>query len=460
MKIIIIGNGKVGYTLAQQLSGEDHELTLIDHKAEALKNADGVLDVLCTVGNGASIQTLLEAGVRSSDLVVAVTGSDELNIVCCLIAKKLGARHTVARIRSPEYFKEANLLKREVGLNLVINPEYAAAQEISRLLRVPSAFSVETFARGLVEMIGFPVKESDGLAGISLFEYNRRHPNGVLLCAVVRGEEVIVPDGSFVPQIGDKAYIIGSQQETVAFFRLLRRDSGSIRHITVLGGSRISTYLTWAVQKVGMQVRIVEQNEDKCLTLAEKLPQAVIIQGDGTDSAVIEQEDLLNTDAFITLTNRDEENLLMAMTALRHGVSKVIAKMNRPNYTDMMRQFGVDSIISPKDITANQISAYVRSLAGSQGSAVENLYRLLGGKIEAVEFAASEGSRVLDTPLKDLKPVGGLVAAIVREGRIIIPDGNTAIHAGDRVIVISKGDALKSLDDLLRHPQAKPGGAK
>ncbi len=460
MKIIIIGNGKVGYTLAQQLSGEDHELTLIDHKAEALKNADGVLDVLCTVGNGASIQTLLEAGVRSSDLVVAVTGSDELNIVCCLIAKKLGARHTVARIRSPEYFKEANLLKREVGLNLVINPEYAAAQEISRLLRVPSAFSVETFARGLVEMIGFPVKDSDGLAGISLFEYNRRHPNGVLLCAVVRGEEVIVPDGSFVPQIGDKAYIIGSQQETVAFFRLLRRDSGIIRHITVLGGSRISTYLTWAVQKVGMQVRIVEQNEDKCLTLAEKLPQAVIIQGDGTDSAVIEQEDLLNTDAFITLTNRDEENLLMAMTALRHGVSKVIAKMNRPNYTDMMRQFGVDSIISPKDITANQISAYVRSLAGSQGSAVENLYRLLGGKIEAVEFAASEGSRVLDTPLKDLKPVGGLVAAIVREGRIIIPDGNTAIHAGDRVIVISKGDALKSLDDLLRHPQAKPGGAK
>ncbi len=460
MKIIIIGNGKVGYTLARQLAGEDHELTLIDHKAEALKNADGVLDVLCTVGNGASIQTLLEAGVRSADLVVSVTGSDELNIVCCLIAKKLGAKHTVARIRNPEYYKEANLLKREVGLNMVINPEYAAAQEISRLLRVPTAFSVETFARGLVEMIGFPVKESDGMAGISLFEYNRRHPNGVLLCAVVRGEEVIVPGGSFVPQIGDKAYIIGSQQETAKFFHLLGRDSGIIRHITVLGGSRIATYLTWAVQKVGMDVRIVEQDGEKCLTLAEKLPQAVIIQGDGTDAAVIEQEDLLTTDAFITLTNRDEENLLMAMSALRRGVSKVIAKMNRPNYTEMMRQFGVDSIISPKDITANQISAYVRSLAGSQGSAVENLYRLLGGKIEAVEFAASEGSRALDTPLKDLRPVGGLVAAIVREGRIIIPDGNTSICAGDRVIVISKGDSLKSLDDILKHPQSKPGGAK
>lgn len=407
MKIIIIGNGKVGYTLARQLSGEDHELVLIDRRAEALKNADGVLDVLCVVGNGASIQTLLEAGVRSSDLVVAVSGSDELNIVCCLIAKKLGAKHTVARIRNPEYYKEANLLKREVGLNMVINPEYAAAQEISRLLRVPTAFSVETFARGLVEMIGFPVKESDGLAGLTLFEYNRRHPNGVLMCAVIRGEEVIVPDGSFVPQVGDKAYIIGSQQETARFFHTLGRDSGVIRHITVLGGSKIATYLAWAVQKVGMDVRIVEQDGEKCLALADKLPQAVIIQGDGTDSSVIEQEDLLNTDAFITLTNRDEENLLMAMTALRHGVSKVIPKMNRPNYTGMMRQFGVDSIISPKDITANQISAYVRSLAGSQGSAVENLYRLLGGKIEAVEFTASDGSRVLDTPLKDLKPPAG-----------------------------------------------------
>ena len=244
MKIIIIGNGKVGYTLARQLSGEDHDLVLIDQRAEALQNADGVLDVLCLEGSGASIQVLLEAGVRQAELVVAVTGSDELNIVCCLIAKKLGARHTVARIRSPEYFKEANLLKREIGLNMIINPEYAAAQEISRLLRVPTAFSVESFARGLVEMIGFPVAESDGLAGVTLYEYNKRHPNGVLICAVVRGEEVFVPNGGFVPQVGDKAYVIGSQRETAQFFRGLGRDGNRIRQITVLGGSRIATYLT------------------------------------------------------------------------------------------------------------------------------------------------------------------------------------------------------------------------
>lgn len=452
MKIIIIGNGKVGYTLAQQLSGdgEDHDLVLIDKNAEALRNADGVLDILCREGSGASIQVLLEAGVRSADLVVAVTGSDELNIVCCLIAKKLGAKHTVARVRSPEYYKEANLLKREIGVSMIINPEYAAAQEISRLLRVPAAFSVETFARGLVEMIGFPLLESDGLAGIPLAEYNRRHPNGVLMCAAIRGEEVFVPNGAFVPQIGDKVYVIGSQRETARFFASLGRSGSGIRHITVLGGSKIATYLAWAVEKVGMKVRIVEQDPEKCQALAEKLPETMIIQGDGTDSAVIETENLLSTDAFIALTNRDEENLLMAMSAQRAGVTKVIAKMNRLNYIEMMREFGVDSIISPKEITANQISAYVRAITGTQGSAVEHLYKLLGGAIEAVEFTAVPTTSFLDKPLKELRLKDGmLVAAIAREGRTIIPDGNTSIHVGDRVIVMAKSFFLHELDDIL-----------
>ena len=452
MKIIIIGNGKVGYTLAQQLSGdgEDHDLVLIDKNPDALRNADGVLDILCMEGSGASIQVLLEAGVRSADLVVAVTGSDELNIVCCLIAKKLGAKHTVARIRSPEYYKEANLLKREIGVSMIINPEYAAAQEISRLLRVPAAFSVEAFARGLVEMIGFPLLESDGLAGIPLAEYNRRHPNGVLMCAAIRGGEVFVPNGAFVPQVGDKVYIIGSQRETARFFESLGRSGSGIRHITVLGGSKIATYLAWAVEKVGMKVRIVEQDPAKCEALADKLPGSLIIQGDGTDSAVIETENLLSTDAFIALTNRDEENLLMAMSAQRAGVTKVIAKMNRLNYIEMMREFGVDSIISPKEITANQISAYVRAIAGTQGSAVEHLYKLLGGAIEAVEFTAVPSTSFLDKPLKNLQlKEGMLVAAIAREGKTIIPDGNTSIHVGDRVIVMAKSFFLHELDDIL-----------
>ena len=452
MKIMIIGCGKVGFTLARQLSGENHELVLLDHRAEAMQVADSSLDLMCVEGSGASIQTLREAGVKDTELVVAVTGSDELNIVCCLIAKKLGARHTVARIRSPEYYREANLLKREIGLNMIINPEFAAAAEISRILRVPSAFSVESFARGLVELIGFPIMESDGLAGLTLFEYNKKHPNGVLMCAAVRGGVVHVPNGRFVPQVGDKAYMIGSTQELAKFFRALGRDSGHVRSVTALGGSRIATYLTWAVEKVGMKVRIVEQDESKCRSLSEKLPDSLVIQGDGTDSEVIEAEGLLDTDAFIALTNRDEENLLMAMTAQRHGVKKVIAKMSRPNYIDMMRESGVDSIISPKDITANQISAYVRAMARSEGSAVENVYKPLGGAVEAVEFTATATAKFLDTPLKDLgrrlKP-GILVAAIAREGKTIIPDGSTAIRAGDKVIIMAKSIFLQELDEIL-----------
>ena len=451
MKIMIIGCGKVGFTLARQLSGENHELVLLDHRAEAMQVADSSLDLMCVEGSGASIQTLREAGVKDTELVVAVTGSDELNIVCCLIAKKLGARHTVARIRSPEYYREANLLKREIGLNMIINPEYAAAQEISRLLRVPSAFSVESFARGL-EMIVCPILESDGIAGISLFEYNQKHPNGVLMCTAVRNGEAIVPNGRFVPQVGDKAYMVGSQKEIVKFFHTIGRDGNRIRQITVLGGSKIATYLTWAVEKVGMKVRIVEQSPEKCLALADKLPDSLIIQGDGTDSAVIDSEGLLDTDAFIALTNRDEENLLMAMTAQRRGVQKVIAKMSRPNYIDMMRESGVDSIISPKDITANQISAYVRAMARSEGSAVENVYKPLGGAVEAVEFTATATAKFLDTPLKDLgrrlKP-GILVAAIAREGKTIIPDGSTAIRAGDKVIIMAKSIFLQELDEIL-----------
>ena len=451
MKIIIIGNGKVGYTLARQLSGEDHELVLIDEDAEAMQEADSTLDILCLEGNGASIKMQLEAGVREADLAIAVTGYDEVNIMCCLIAKKLGAKHTVARIRNPEYFNEANLLRREIGLDMVINPEYAAALEIARILRVPSAFSVESFARGLVDMIGFYVSESDGLANIPLSEFNRQKPNGVLMCAAIRRGETVVPNGDFVPLVGDKVYVIGSQREMDRFFRLLGRPTNPIRKVSVLGGSRIAVYLGWELERSGMKMKLVELDEEKCETLAEKLPGALVIQGDGTDRHLLEAEDVMEADAFVALTNRDEENLLMALSAQRAGVKKVIAKMSRPNYIDLMRESGVDSIISPKDITASQITAYVRSLANSQGSAVEHLYKLLDGSMEAVMFTAGNSTRFLNTPLKDLSLKSGLlVAAVVRDRRTIIPDGGTQILDGDKVIVMAKSLFLQDLNDILQ----------
>ncbi len=451
MKIIIIGNGKVGYTLAKQLSGEFHDLVLVDQRSEALEEADNSLDVLCIEGNGASISVLLEAGIRKADLAIAVTGYDEVNIMCCLIAKKLGAKHTVARIRNPEYFSEAALLKKEIGLDMVINPEYAAAQEIGRILRVPSAFSVESFARGRVEMIGFYVKESDGLADISLNDYNKKNPNGVLLCAAIRKGEIFVPNGGFIPQVGDKVYVIGSQEELDKFFRLLHRPANPIRHVSVLGGSRIATYLGWELDRMGIKMKVVEINREKCLLLTEKLPSALIICGDGTNSSLLEGEGIFEADAFVSLTNRDEENLLMALSAQRAGVKAVIAKMSRPNYIDLMREAGVDSVISPKDITASQITAYVRSLANSEGSAVEHLYKLLGGAMEAVMFTVTTTTRFLNTPLKNLNLKDGLlVAAIVRDTKTIIPDGNTEILNGDKVIVMAKSLFLQDLNDILQ----------
>jgi trk system potassium uptake protein TrkA len=293
MKIIIIGNGKVGYTLAQQLSSEKHDLTIIDSTPAALQRADSNLDVLCVTGNGASISVLIDAGVRRTDLVIAVTNYDEVNIMCCLIAKKLGAKHTIARIRTPDYYNDAPLLKRETGLDMIINPELSAAQEISRILRFPNASSIESFARGRVEMIGFRLEKGDSLAGIPLYEFNRLHPNRTLLCAVQRGDEVVIPNGSFVPEFGDTGYIIGSPSELSRIFRELGRPMTKIKDVTVIGGSRITIYLAHALEKMDMHMRIIEIDMAKCQMLSEALPHVLVIQGDGTDNDLLESENAL-----------------------------------------------------------------------------------------------------------------------------------------------------------------------
>ena len=327
---------------------------------------------------------------------------------------------------------------------------FAAAQEIARILRVPAAFSVESFARGTVELIGFQITEQDGMAGKSLIEYNKLHPNALLLCAAKRGCEVLVPNGHFVPQAGDRVYAIGTPTETARVLRSMGRDTSPIRQLSVIGGGRIALYLAWALDGMGMHITIVEQNEEKCMAIAEKLPKATILHGDGTDHDLLESEGIFDADAFVSLTGRDEENLLMALTAKDSGVAKVLPKMSRPNYTALVHDLGIDTVISPKDVTASQISSYVRGLANSQGSAVESLHKILGGAMEAVEFTATGATHFLNTPLKDLnfKP-GLLVAAIVHGGKLLIPGGHSIISEGDRVIVVAKSLFLKDLNDIL-----------
>lgn len=451
MKVIIVGNGKVGYAIANSLAEESHDIIIVDASISALHRAESTMDVLCLEGNGASISVLIEAGVRDADLVIAVTNQDEINLVCCLIAKKLGAKHTIARVRNTDYRRDAEMLKKEIGLDMVINPDLAAAQEIARILAFPAAFSVEPFARGRIDMIGFQVVESDSICGIPLSQAHRLRHAEALICAAEHSGEFIIPNGSFVPAAGDRVYMLGAKPELQRMLREMGRTWNKVKNVSVLGGSRSAMYLAWELQKTNTSVRIVEMNPEKCLRLSAELPHAVVIQGDGTDNTLLQQEGILDTDAFVAVTNRDEENLLMAMHAQRSGVSKVLAKMTRPNYIDLVNSTGIDSIISPKDIVSSQILRYVRALGNAEGSKVESLYKMLGGHVEALSFTATAASHaVLGKPLKDLHLRKGLlVAAIVRDIHTIIPGGMTTIEDGDQVVVVTRATGLDDLADIL-----------
>ena len=451
MKIIIVGNGKVGYAIASQLAVENHDVIMVDSAASALQKADSSLDIMCVEGNGASISVLKSAGAADADLVIAVTNGDETNLVCCLIAKKLGAKHTIARVRNTDYRRDADMLKEEIGLDMVINPDLAAAREIARILSFPAAFSVEPFARGRIDMIGFHVSAKDTLAGVPLSEFNRKRTAKVLFCAAEHNGEYVIPDGNFVPQPGDRMYVVGAKHEVLKMLKGIGRSLQRVKEVSLLGGSRVAMYLTWELQRTNTRVRIVEKERFDCELLADELPGAMIIHGDGTDSELIASEGIFNVDAFVSLTGRDEDNLLMALTAQRAGVPKVLAKMNRPGYMELVRDTGIESIISPKDIVANQITSYVRALANSDGSAVESLYRLLDGTVEALEFTATAKTPgVLGVPLKDLRlKKGVLLAAIVRHGKTIIPGGLTAIEEGDSLVVVTRTTGLHDLKDIL-----------
>ncbi len=451
MKIIIVGCGKVGYAIASQMALEKHDVVMVDGSAAALHKADSSLDIMCIEGNGASISVLKSAGAATADLVIAVTNGDETNLVCCLIAKKLGAKHTIARVRNTDYRRDADMLKQEIGLDMVINPDLAAAREIARILSFPAAFSVEPFANGRIDMIGFYVSAKDALAGVPLSTFNRNRIAEVLFCAAEHEGEYVIPDGNFVPRTGDKLYMVGRKSELLKMLRGMGRTLQRVKDVSLLGGSRIAMYLTWELQRTNTRVRIVEKEEEDCLILADELPGAMIIRGDGTDSELIASEGIFSVDAFVSLTGRDEENLLMALSAQRSGVPKVLAKMNRPGYMELVRDTGIESIISPKNIVANQITSYVRALANSEGSAVESLYRLMDGTVEALEFiATAKSSGVLHVPLKDLRlKKGVLLAAIARGSETVIPGGMTTIEEGDRVVVVTRNTGLNDLRDIL-----------
>ena len=450
MKIIIIGTGKVGFSLAEQLLNEKHDITIVDTQDSALRRATDALDIMSVKGNGVSTDTLREAGAEDADLLVAATNSDEVNMVCCLTAKHLGAKYTIARIRNPEYNLGLHELKKNMGIDMVINPENATAVEISRLLRFPSAANIETFCRGRVELMGFRLQEGDFLVNQPLHALSAQVKQlSLLVCAVDRDGEVTIPNGSFVPQVGDKLYLIGRPTSLDQFFRLLGRYSPKVKSVFIVGGGKISLYLSAVLEKMKMRVKIVELSEKRCRLVSEMMPRTTVICGDGTDQELLESERMSAADAFVALTDRDEDNLIISLYAMQQGMHKVVTKCNRQNYTGIARAVGLDSVISPKLITAAQILQLVRGMQNSQGSVMNTLYRIADGKTEAMEFTVGPSTRHLNVPLRDLHLHKGiLIAVIMRDGEIIIPEGSSCIQEGDSVIIISRDRPIQDLNDI------------
>lgn len=450
MKIIIVGGGKVGYTLAQQLSTEDHDITLVDNDADVLAHADETLDVMCIKGNGASVEILKGANIDETDVLLAVTDSDELNMICCVIGKKLGAKHTVARVRNTDYSNEYKMLKEELELDMLINPEMDAANEIAKMIQFSAATNVETFANNLIEMVEFRVLETDPIVNIKLMELNKRLPSKILFCAVRRDDEVFIPKGNFIFNPDDLIYVIGERSGISRFLKYLGRNSHKAKNVTIIGGSRTSVYLTWLLEEMDLHVKIIELNKERCLLLNDILTETLIIHGDGTDQEVLDNENIESADAIVALTDRDEENLISSLYAHQCGVSKVILKINRQNYFPIVKKLGLDCIISPKFITANNILRFVRALDNSKGIAVEKLYRILDDKAEVAEFTAKNSPDLTGIKLQDLNLKSDvLIAAIVRNKKIIIPDGNDAIKERDKVIVVTKAGFITDLNEIL-----------
>ena len=450
MKIIIIGNGKVGYNLAENLSKEDNDVTLIDKNVEALKKADEYLDVMCIRGNGLSTRVLLEAGVKDADLLISVTNSDEINMVCCLTAKKLGVCHTIARIRDPEYADELSQLKEDLSLDMVINPEQAVAVEISRLLEFPPAIDVEMFARGRVEMVKIIVTREMSILNKSLKDIANRISPEILIGGVIRDNDIIIPKGSFVIEENDKIYIVGRQSEVFYFCMKIGIHIQKIKSAMIMGGGRIAYYLAKYLDGMGIKVKIIEIDRKRCVELTELLNNVLIINGDASEEDILLSENLREIDAFISVTGRDEENLMAALLAKQHGVKKVVAKINRTSYAGVIKNLGLNNVVSPKLITANYILRYVRGLQNAMGNPVNSLYRIMNDKAEAIEFTANQFTKVLNIPLSKLDISDDiLVATIVRNHKIIIPHGNDVIKSGDNVILIVKERKLIDLNDIV-----------
>ena len=450
MKIVIAGAGKIGRSVAAILAEEGHDITVIDRKAELIQSISNELDVICVEGSATNSETLREAGASQADLLMAATELDEVNMVCGISARKLGTRHVIARIRDPEYLSESEFLREALGLDVIVNPDFECAKEISRVLRFPSAVRVDAFSKGSAEIVEHRVPEGGKLDGLSLRQLPGQVGARVLVSVVERGGEAVIPNGDFVLRAGDRLSITGSANELRRFFVACGEYQRPVRSVMLIGGSRIAVYLARMLLEAGMSVTVVEKDRERCDRLCDLIPKAHIVCGDATRSDVLLEDGLSSADAFVALTGEDGDNIITSMYARDRGVSKIVAKVNRDHFSDILENSGLDSIVTPKDIVAQQLARYVRAMNNSLGSSMETLYRLADGRIEAMEFRIDSKSALVGVPLRDLKlKPNTLIGVIIRGNHSIAPDGSTVIQPGDHAVIVAEAGKVPYADAIL-----------
>ena len=454
MRIVVVGAGKVGRVLTEQLAAEKHDIVVIDQDTDLIESLVNIYDVRGVVGNGGCYDVQKDAFEDGADLLIATTSSDETNILACLVAKKLGTPHTIARIRNPEYEKQLHFMREELGLSMVVNPEKATAREIARVLRFPSAIKREQFCRQRFELVEYRVNEGNPLEGLQLSDLYRNIRVKILICAVARGQQTIIPTGATVLQKGDKIYLTASARELERFFRKLNIFKARANNIMIVGASRITYYLVKELQDIQKRMTVIDSNAARCQAMSEKFPGVLVIHGDGADSELLSEERISEMDAFVPLTGLDETNIILAMYASQFPNCKVVAKINRPSFADLANQKGlVDSVVSTAAVTSETIARYVRAMQNSFDSDnIKTLHRLVGGRVEALEFNVGPGLPFIGVPLKDLNlREGMLVAGIVRQnGAPVIPSGADALQKGDDVVIVTTDTTLHALRDIVK----------
>lgn len=450
MQIVIVGGGKVGTALVRSLSQEDNNICIVDVKPDVVHQLATENDVMGMVGNGASYSVLKEAGIETADLLIAVTEHDELNLLCCVIARKASKCQTIARVRNPMYSQEKRFLQRELGLSMIINPEQTAASEIASLLGFPSALGIDSFAGGKVEMIRFRIPQESRLDGMTLKDVNSKIDCQFLICAVDRSGQVEIPRGDFILRSGDLVSLVTSRKSAKYFFEKIDMNTNRARNTMIVGGGKITLYLAKMLDNLGIAVKIIEKNPERCLELSEELPRATIVNGDGSDEAFLKEERIDTMDSFVALTNMDEENILLSLMAKKKVSRKVVTKINREQLNEVIHNLELDSVVYPKLLTAQKILRYSRATKNSIGSNVKTLYRMYDDKVEALEFYITENSRITGIPLRQMKLKKGLlISAIIRNDKLIIPDGQTEILPGDSMIVVTTMLGLQDAQNIM-----------